>query len=149
MLMRGAKNVSDPGDADMSSYISGYQVEHIMPNKHGLAKAPYELTQEEYDYTKNLIGNLTPLEQPINGSIGNGWFESKVVKYKKASVYLTRSIAELSEIGSDNAITRLNEDLRSWSKWGPVSIRERQSMLYDLSEKIWSAQSVSGHQLAP
>ena len=132
------KNVADPKDADMSSYFGGYQVEHIMPDKHGLETPPYDLTQEEYDYNKNLIGNLTPLEQPINGSIGNGWFDSKVEEYKKTSVYLTRSIAELSDIGSNNAITRLNENLRSWDEWGPVSIQQRQSMLYKLSELIWS-----------
>ena len=126
-----------PRDADMAPLFK-LQIEHIMPKKCGLEELPSGLDQEQYDYYKDLLGNLTPLEQPRNGSISNLPFEDKVKVYANAGYYLTQSIAALDRSGKNNAITRLNDELEEWSEWGPKEIEERQAMLYKLSEEIWA-----------
>lgn len=74
----------------------------------------------------------------INASIGDDAFASKSEAYRQSAYYLTRSIAQLDDVGQQTAINRMNQKLRSWSSWGPSMIEDRQAILYDLSEEIWS-----------
>ncbi len=131
------KGNPSPKSADMKPFYE-LQVEHIMPKTCKPNEIPYGLDKERYDYYKGLIGNLTPLEQPRNGSVGNLTFEEKLKAYAESGCYLTRSIAALDRSGKDTAITRLNDELEEWSEWGPKAIEERQAMLYKLSEEIWT-----------
>lgn len=118
-------------------YDSGIQIEHIMPATYEGKEPPFGLSKAEYDVYKQRLGNLTLLERTINASIQNNPFEQKCVDYRKSSYYLTRSIAQIEEVGKNTAINHMNQKMRSWSEWNPNSIRERQEMLYSLSEDIW------------
>ena len=106
-----------------------------MPQKYS---AVYGISEDDYNAAKQRLGNLTLLEKTINASIGDDAFASKSEAYRQSAYYLTRSIAQLDDVGQQTAINRMNQKLRSWSSWGPSMIEDRQAILYDLSEEIWN-----------
>lgn len=125
----------------LNGYIDySVEIEHIMPQTCTDIEA-YGMAPEEFDAYINRLGNLTLLENSINKSIHNKKYEEKREDYKKSNFYLTRSISELVEQGSDTAINRTNKKLHSWDRWNKESIEERQEMLYLLSEEIWGIRS--------
>jgi len=121
----------------LDNYITkGIEIEHILP--YNPENELREEIGEEYDDYKIKIGNLTLLEKSINASIGNkDFYTHKIEEYKKSSIYLTKSIAILENVGINTAITRINQRLKSFDKWDINSIIERQEMLFDLSKSIW------------
>ena len=116
-------------------YEGGIEIEHIMPQKYS---AVYGISEDDYNAAKQRLGHLTLLEKTINASIGDDVFASKSKAYRQSAYYLTRSIAQLDDVGQQTAINRMNQKLRSWSSWGPSMIEDRQAILYDLSEEIWN-----------
>ena len=122
---------------DMTPYLSSsIEIEHIMPQTCRSVE-DYGLSEEEYRYYLNKLGNLTLLENGINKSIHNAPYEEKIKEYKKSKFYLTSSISELVPQGKNTATNRTNALLSSWQTWNKDSIDERQRMLYKLSEMIW------------
>ena len=122
---------------DMTPYLSSsIEIEHIMPQTCNSVE-DYGLSEEEYKYYLNKLGNLTLLENGINKSIHNAPYEEKIKEYKKSKFYLTSSIPELVPMGRNTATNRTNALLNSWQTWNKDSIDERQRMLYKLSEMIW------------
>lgn len=115
-------------------YKKGTEIEHILP------QTPTEEMRAQYEnYDEQLyrLGNLTLLEQPMNGSIKNSPYEVKSPVYGASNFYLTRSLHHLDNIGVNTAITRINNDLISFDHWDAETIEQRQTMLYELSKKIW------------
>lgn len=129
--------VTTPGSLD--DYMA-LEMEHILPNT-----PEAELRQAfaasnpgaQYDDCKNKLGNFTLLEKPINIVASNGFFEAKKSEYKKCKHYLTSSIVELTTVGKDTTITRINEKLKAFDKWDSKAIDERQVMLIDLAKDVW------------
>lgn len=122
---------------NLDSYITkGIEVEHILPftPESGLR----EKIGEEYDEVKIKLGNLTLLEKSINASIGNSdFYDHKMGEYAKSTIYLTKSISVLENVGTNTAITRINQRLKSFDDWNQQTISERQEMLFELSKSIW------------
>ena len=122
---------------NLDSYITkGIEVEHILPftPESGLR----EKIGEEYDEIKIKLGNLTLLEKSINASIGNSdFYDHKMGEYAKSTIYLTKSISVLENVGTNTAITRINQRLKSFDDWNQQTISERQEMLFELSKSIW------------
>lgn len=116
------------------------EIEHIMP-KTCDDKSKYGINDNEFDTYIHRLGNLTLLENTINKSIQNDSYEIKIQAYKKSKFYLTSSIPELVNQGQNTAITRTNMLLSAWTAWHKTSIEERQKLLYELSEQIWSVNS--------
>ena len=124
---------------DLSAYTqSAVEIEHIMPQTCNDISAYGFAVEDDYKAYLNRLGNLTLLENGINSSIHNDRFKEKSQEYKKSKFYLTIAISELIYQGQNTAITRTNKMLRAWSEWTKDSIDERQKMLYELSERIWS-----------
>jgi len=127
----------------LDNYITtGIEVEHILPftPENGLR----EKIGEEYDEVKIKLGNLTLLEKSINASIGNNdFYNHKVGEYSKSSIYLTKSIALLENVGTNTAITRINQRLKSFTDWNSSTITERQELLFDLSKSIWEVDYIN------
>lgn len=119
------------------SYITtGIEIEHILP--YTPETELREKIGEDYDEIKIKLGNLTLLEKSINASIGNNDFYShKAKEYTKSAFYLTKSISKLEDVGTNTAITRLNQRLKTYDKWDTETITDRQEMLYILSKDIW------------
>jgi hypothetical protein len=131
------KGVRIPGP--LSEY-NGVEIEHILPNnpKPDLRAAFTAQNPEiNYDEYKNKLGNLTPLEKPINIVASNGFFDAKRPLYAQCKYYLTSSIAGLAEIGNNSSITRINEKLASFDDWTAEAIDRRQRMLIELARDVW------------
>lgn len=121
----------------LDNYITtGIEVEHILPftPENGLR----EKIGEEYDDIKIKLGNLTLLEKSINASIGNSdFYDNKKTEYAKSSIYMTKSISVLENVGTNTAITRINQRLKSFDDWNQSAINDRQELLFELSKSIW------------
>ena len=116
------------------------EIEHILPNTPEpelRASFSAENPGAKYDECKNRLGNLTLLEKPINIVASNDFFELKKAEYKKSKHYLTNSIVELTVVGKDSSINRINEKLKAFEKWTATSIDQRQAMLIGLAKDVW------------
>lgn len=121
---------------DISKYAK-YEIEHILPKTPTpqiLATLPEDV---QYSQLKSMLGNLTLLEQPLNGSIHNNLFEEKKSAFASSNLYLTRSLVKLDNVGVNNAVTRTNQLLLEFDHWDDKTIAERQEMLYKIALKIW------------
>ena len=124
----------------LDNYITkGIEIEHILPfTPDNNLK---EKIGEEYNDLKIKLGNLTLLEKSINASIGNrDFYNHKVSEYAKSSIYLTKSISKLENVGKDTAVTRLNDRLESYDEWNGLTIMSRQELLFNLSKDIWKVE---------
>jgi hypothetical protein len=138
------KGLTSPGR--LGEY-TGLEIEHILPNTPTADLRAGFTTQNpeaSYDDCKNRLGNLTLLEKPINIVAGNGYFEAKKAEYKKCKHYLTSSQAELSVVGKNSSINRMNEKLRSFDAWTAASIDQRQAMLIELVKDVWKTSPMDG-----
>ncbi len=123
----------------VESYIKDYEIEHILPQKPQPALlAHYEQLGIDYKQLRSMLGNLTLLEQPINGSIHNDDYSSKVQAYAASNTYLTSSLNGLDQVGTNTAINRTNALLKEFDHWDQDTIAERQKMLYNIALKIWN-----------
>ncbi len=115
-------------------FKSGIEIEHILPQK---PTEEMHAKFENYEELVPMLGNLTLLEKPMNSSIKRGPYEEKVVVYKTSSIYLTKSLYELDEVGINTSVTRINEKLSPFDHWDAETIAKRQELLYNLSLEIW------------
>ena len=117
------------------------QIEHILPNNpNSELRTAFESANPDttYDEQKNLLGNLTLLEQPHNIVAGNDFFLNKQALYKNSGNYLTRSLVELAQVGQNTSITRINERLTSFDEWNKENIEKRRQILQGLISEIWT-----------
>ena len=123
----------------LADYIN-LEIEHILPDNPGPAlKANFSTISNgaDYDEYKDKLGNLTLLEKPINIVASNDFFAEKKKEYKKCKNYLTSSISELTKVGINSSITRMNKKLMAFENWTAGSIDKRQKLLISLSREIW------------
>jgi hypothetical protein len=116
------------------------EIEHILPDtptEEQRQKWAIDNPIADYDEYKNRLGNLTLLEKPINIVAGNNFFAAKQAEYRKCSNYLTRSLVELTSVGENTSISRINEKLEAFSVWDAISIEKRHGMLMSLARDIW------------
>ncbi len=131
------KGLSSPGRLTEYTVL---EIEHILPDTpQPSLRATFtaENPGANYDECKNRLGNLTLLEKPINIVASNNFFDAKKAEYKKCKHYLTSSIAELSVVGKNSSINRINEKLKAFDKWTAASINQRQAMLIELAKDVW------------
>jgi hypothetical protein len=122
------------------SSFTGLEIEHILPNtpttellEQWYNDNPHAL----YDDYKNRMGNLTLLEKPINIVVGNDFYSGKIADYRKSGNYLTRSLAELDEVGQNSSVTRINAKLKAFPAWNATSIDDRHLVLIELAKDVW------------
>jgi hypothetical protein len=116
------------------------EIEHILPdNPTPELRATWLAANPNagYDDYKNRLGNLTLLEKPINIVAGNDFYTAKQDEYRKSGNYLTRSLAELTKVGKNTSISRINEKLEAFPVWDTASIEERHVMLISLAQDVW------------
>ena len=129
--------VKSPGRLD--SYTN-LEIEHILPDeptKELRAKWAEENPDADYDDYKDRLGNLTLLEKPINIVAGNDFYSKKQAEYSKSSNYLTRSLVELTGVGQNTSISRINEKLAAFDVWSASSIDKRHALLATLAQDVW------------
>jgi len=138
-----AERIGQKEALSLDPYLANkIEIEHILPDKPEpelLATFP---NKEKYDELKLKLGNLTLLEKPINVVAGRKFFEKKQPLYKSCKFYLTKSIAEIDDVGKENTITRMNQRLIHFDKWDEDSINRRQQMLWELARSIWAIELI-------
>lgn len=124
--------------ADIDAYYDKkYQIEHIMPQTCD-NPSTYGISNDEFASYLGRLGNLTLLERIYNASCQNKPYSEKTPIYLQSQLYLTRSLHQLGPVGVHTAANKINEHLLAWTTWDKTAIEERQEMLYNLSEMIWS-----------
>ena len=134
MAFKGVK------ERDSLQQYTNLEIEHILPQspKSELSTSwDVENPDKIYDDYKNLLGNLTLLEKPLNIVAGNDFYDLKLVEYRKSGNYLTRSLAELIISGHDTSINRINEKLKAFTVWNAKTIQKRHELLIVLIKDIW------------
>jgi hypothetical protein len=120
--------------------FSNLEIEHILPNSPEddlRSKWATENPGLAYDDYKNRLGNLTLLEKPINIVAGNDFYTAKQAEYRKSGNYLTRSLVELTDVGQNTSISRINEKLASFAEWNAAAIDKRHGLLIALAQDVW------------
>lgn len=129
--------VRSPGRLD--SYTN-LEIEHILPDiptRELRTKWAEENPGADYDDYKDRLGNLTLLEKPINIVAGNDFYSKKQAEYRKSSNYLTRSLVELTDVGQNTSISRINKKLAAFDDWSASSIETRHALLAALAQDVW------------
>ncbi len=67
----------------------------------------------------------------------NDFYTAKQTKYRKCNNNLTRSLIELTTVGQNTSISRINKKLASFDTWDASSIGTRHVLLMDLAQDIW------------
>ncbi len=121
------------------------EIEHILPDNpkaelraSWMAENPHAI----YDDYKNRLGNLTLLEKPINIVAGNDFYRAKQAEYRKSGNYLTRSLVELTDVGQNTSISRINAKLEAFPAWSATAIEKRHALLIDLAQDVWKITSI-------
>jgi hypothetical protein len=125
--------------------FSKLEIEHILPDnpKDELrGKWAAENPGTGYDDYKNRLGNLTLLEKPINIVAGNDFYAAKQAEYRKSGNYQTRSLVELTSVGQNTSISRINEKLKAFPAWNAKTIEDRHGLLIALVQDVWKTSSV-------
>lgn len=136
------KGLKTPGSLAEYSVL---EIEHILPNNPQIDLRQYfEETNpgSRYDDCKIRLGNLTLLEKPINIVAGNDFFAGKKEEYRKCKYYLTSSLAELTTVGQDTSINRVNVKLKAFDEWSAASIEKRLELLIDLARVVWKTEAL-------
>ncbi len=134
MAFKGVK------ERDSLQQYTNLEIEHILPQSpKGELRVSWDVENPDkiYDDYKNLLGNLTLLEKPLNIVAGNDFYDLKLVEYRKSGNYLTRSLAELIISGHDTSINRINEKLKAFTVWNAKTIQKRHELLIVLIKDIW------------
>ena len=121
------------------------EIEHILPDnpKEELrGKWAAENPGAGYDDYKNRLGNLTLLEKPINIVAGNDFYAAKQAEYRKSGNYLTRSLVELTNVGQNTSISRINEKLKAFPAWDAKAIESRHGLLITLVQDVWKTSPI-------
>ncbi len=129
--------VKTPGSLEPYTTL---EIEHILPDT-PTAELRAAWTEENptalYDDYKTRLGNLTLLEKPINIVASNDFYTKKQGEYRKSSNYLTRSLVELTNVGQNTSISRINEKLEAFPTWDAAAIDKRHALLMALAQNIW------------
>jgi hypothetical protein len=136
------KGLKSPGSLGEYTVL---EIEHILPNTPDSVLLSTFRTvnlNANYDEYKNKLGNLTLLEKPINIVASNGFFSAKKDEYRKCKYYLTSSIVEITKVGHNSSINRINEKLQAFDDWSASSIDQRQVLLLKLSREVWKTVSL-------
>jgi hypothetical protein len=129
--------VKTPGSLEPYTRL---EIEHILPGTPTAElreKWATENPNAVYEDYKNRLGNLALLEKPINIVAGNDFYTAKQAEYRKSSNYLTRSLVELTNVGQNTSISRINEKLQAFPAWDVASIEARHGMLMALARDVW------------
>lgn len=129
--------IKSPGSLEP---FTNLEIEHILPDTPTAALREKWINENPgavYDDYKNKLGNLTLLEKPINIVAGNDFYAAKQLEYRKSNNYLTRSLVELTSVGQNTSISRINEKLEAFPAWNAASIEKRHGLLMALAKDVW------------
>jgi hypothetical protein len=125
------------GQARIDHYAK-FEVEHVLPYKPAQEQRDSFDKVAEYDHYKQMAGNLTLLERPINASIGRDYFNIKKLEYQKSGLFMTKSLAESQSVGINTGFAKAAKLLSLHSHWQSSAIETRQTDLKKLAIELWA-----------
>jgi hypothetical protein len=125
------------GSARMK-HFSLFALEHILPNtptpEH---RASFDMPAD-YDHYKQLAGNLTLLEAPINAAIGRDYFADKQPEYTRSGLFMTKSLGASQSVGIATGFAKAAQRLSQHTHWDSTAIATRQRELKNLALELWA-----------
>lgn len=118
-------------------HFAKFEVEHILPNTPTQEHLNCFDQETEYNAYKQLLGNLTLLEKPINASIGQDFFALKRAEYQKSGLFMTKSLSESQSVGVKTSFGRAAKLLSQHEVWSGAAIRTRQAEFARLAMDMW------------
>jgi uncharacterized protein with ParB-like and HNH nuclease domain len=125
------------GQARIDHYAK-FEVEHVLPYKPEPEQRCSFDKAADYDHYKQMAGNLTLLEKPINASIGRDYFATKKLKYQKSGLFMTKSLAESQSVGANTGFAKAAKLLSQHARWQSSAIETRQTDLKNLAIELWA-----------
>lgn len=120
-----------------------YDIEHIMVDHYELYVDEYE-TEDEFQRTRNLFGDLLVLPQDINRSLNDDSYEKKVEKYYGQNL-LAASLNENCYKNNPNFLRFMQSnqlDFQPKSQFKKHTIRYRQTLYEHISKLIWNVDKI-------
>lgn len=121
---------------------TGFDVEHIFPQKPTMAAWPNRKELKEY---KNNIGNLTLLPYRWNRVLQNYSFKVKKTGMKDNGEMTILTGKDSKDKNGESIVCsyqnsnfKINDDLKNCNSWDSDKINERQLALKEHAEKIWN-----------
>lgn len=115
-----------------------FEVEHIIADNFNDYSEYFE-NEEEFNFTRNLIGNLALLQRGTNQSLGNKSFVEKKIRYKGENLLL-QSLCEEAYISNPNFTKYIKENnikFKAMDKFSKTEVKERMELYYQLAQEIW------------
>jgi uncharacterized protein with ParB-like and HNH nuclease domain len=104
---------------DPGSYENMW-IEHVCPNSYHQSNWP-QFTKKDHESLANLAGNLIPLSEKMNNSLGQGPYKTKAEAFAKDSMFKAARTLALTN-----------------DTWGPENIKERNGELAEWAIVRWS-----------
>lgn len=120
------------------THFGKFEVEHVLPNTPVPEQRADFDKAAEYDRYKQLAGNLTLLEKPINASIGRDYFATKKTEYQKSGLFMTKSLAESQSVGLNTGFSKAAKRLSQHTLWNSSAIEQRQQDFKNLALELWN-----------
>jgi len=110
-------------------------LEHILPQN----PIKWSLTKQEIKSYVNTIGNLTLINQEMNGSMGNKRLDEKILVMRESGIQMNRDFVENLESGEitteDETGTEIQQIVPIWNK---ETIASRTEGLCEAALRIWT-----------
>ncbi len=120
-----------------------YDIEHIMVDHYELYMDEYE-TEDDFQRTRNLFGDLLILPQDINRSLNDDEYEKKVEKFFGQNL-LAASLNKNCYKNNPNFLKFIQSnqlDFQPKSVFNKHTIRYRQTLYEHISKLIWSVDKI-------
>lgn len=119
---------------------TGFHVEHIL-SRNPESLAAFNDDEERFEVERNRLGGVLLLKGKDNISSGNELYKEKLQSYANTLYWnqTLRSDSYHRKLDFRDFATRHQLSFKALDQFGPDELEERQKLLFDLSNLIWSA----------
>lgn len=126
-------------DDYLATGINGYEIDHVIPNRFDKFRKHWD-NKRDFDEERGFIGGLVLVSTTVNRELGSKLFASRRPKYRQENL-LARSLDQeayfpRSPIRSVNS--RHSLKFKHYDRFGAIELHERQALLKQVAERIWS-----------
>ena len=123
-----------------------YDIEHVMVDHFDRYTNQFD-SEEEFQRTRNMFGNLLILPQDINRSLNDSEYSKKLPKYFGQNL-LASSLNENCYQNNPNFLrfnTQYSLNFKSTNDFTKETIKERQDLYLQISKLIWNKNSLKNY----
>lgn len=120
-----------------------YDIEHIWVDHYERYSSEFE-SEEEFQRTRNMFGDLLLLPQDINRSLNDSDYAKKLPKYYGQNL-LAASLNELSFQNNPNFVNFVftkNLSFNSYTEFKKQEIKDRQFLYTEIAKAIWDVDNI-------